>query len=683
MATRTATIIMRMDTGDYQAGAQRMSSAQRQMIAETKAANAQLLQSSRQEQREAAGDARKYGGLLERRGSLMSGSDRETVSLKARGSSERAATLAEQTAGRQALLERLAARKMAAQQAVAIARTEETELTALARAGAEQRMAVSKTEGQTKAGGGHWYDAMGGKRIVKQELKYAAAMAVGAHSPEMGLAVMGLLSGGPAGLAAAGIATVSMLYGKAVESAKQLRDAQEQHTDRLREAAEWARHLYQAPTTRLGGSLRERADSLDKEVLAIEKARRKEQSERGLMDRFAEAMEKQWKMGGPTSREERHALEDQDKAAARREAAQRRQQAQLEDQIEGRRRLMDLDIAAHAAEVGLMEEGPAKRRAVLLAAQAAEGKRFNAETLETQRTMAIAGKSIPEVNVYTRQRNAEAAAVERRRLAERQGVLRQEEAETRKEHQAAVEAEIQATTEGYARERAVLRSKHDWERAEYDRAGRDKTELLRRQAAEEEALRRQQAEVNVQLIRQGSASAIDLRLMAHEITELEAFRERLSQQVQAQTKGPLTEANKRAIESASQAEESKRVGGVVAGEIERHRTPMQQYQQFKRDIEAAVHREDPVLKAEAERRKMTVRQLANEMEAQKALELAPEQKHGGRFTDAASHWREVQSQLSATENYPKETVAELKRIQASNEALRTELEKWRREGVLR
>jgi hypothetical protein len=202
-------------------------------------------------------------------------------------------------------------------------------------------------------------------------------------------------------------------------------------------------------------------------------------------------------------------------------------------------------------------------------------------------------------------------------------------------------------------------------------------------------MRKQQTDQSIgELWRQKNATTRDIRLMAHEITEYEAFRERLEDEKTRQKGKPLNEVERGAVNSAAIAEENKRRGTVIAGELTQRETPTQKYERFKKDLEAAVSTEDKVLVAEARRRgymkkgQPDTRRLADEMEAQKALELAPERQHGGRFTDAESYWKEIQGQINKTD-YPKATLEEVKRMVASNDAMRAVLEHWKTQGVIR
>jgi hypothetical protein len=203
-------------------------------------------------------------------------------------------------------------------------------------------------------------------------------------------------------------------------------------------------------------------------------------------------------------------------------------------------------------------------------------------------------------------------------------------------------------------------------------------------------MRKQQSDQSIgELWRQKEATTRDIRVMAHEITEYEAFRERLTDEKTRQKGKPLNDAEQAAVNSAANAEENKRRGTVIAGELTQRETPTQKYERFKKDLEAAVSTEDKVLVAEAKRRgyltkkgQGDARRMADEMEAQKALELAPERQHGGRFTDAESYWKEIQGQINKTD-YPKATLEEVKRMTASNDAMRAILEHWKTQGVIR
>ena len=735
MATRTATIIMRMDTSDAQAGAQRMSAAQRQMVTEAKAANAELASatksapefsvnkaSSGQELAflrekaaywaQQASDTDRSYAVREAATKRYMQVQRAAANLEANqaqaaqaGAGVQAAITTKRTVDEAAgLRQRLAAQQAAGTQAVGIEREQQQERTAAARQGAAQRAGVEGGVGGGGAGGGHWYAGLGGKRIVKQELKYAAAMAIGAHSPELGLASMGLMSGGPAGLIAAGVATVSALYQQAREEANKLAEAQERHTDSLREAAKWASKLYQAPTTRLGGALRERAESLDQQVADMDKARRKEDRERGNFAKFATWVEAGGLLGHnfATSHSRRRNLEDADRRRLAEEAQRRREQARAEDAYENSTVLRGSETKARQSEIQLMGGGPAQRKAELKERQRAEVEGFDAETEETMRAMKLAGKSVSERNAYVATRNKQMSAFDRTQAAEKKKLGQDEQHETAKERQSANEAEIQARTEGYARERALMKSRHEWERSEYDRAGRDKTELIRKQLAEEEALRRDQLQINVHMIRQAEADHAEayhaIKIRAGEMTSLQSTRLRLLAEYENQTHQKPDQSARLAIEAKAQGEYEKGISGVVQAHQEKLESPLQRLQRLrenlfgKRDakgnlvMERDAAGQTRAVNLGAVGLKMLKPEVAAKMMEKEALETwrsLPQQPHGGRFTDAGSHWKDVQSSLSASENVPKEIKTLLLKEQDENMRFRTDLMKALRDGLLK
>lgn len=130
--------------------------------------------------------------------------------------------------------------------------------------------------------------------------------------------------------------------------------------------------------------------------------------------------------------------------------------------------------AVEQARIAAMADGPAKARAAMEQRQAQE--KYEAQWGNYVRPGSVDEKVLGEVHAQ-------------QRIAQE----RQEQEEIRRGRLEAQEANINATQEGFARDVSLLRLKHASEIQEYDRAGRDKTSLLERQASERVALAKEEA----------------------------------------------------------------------------------------------------------------------------------------------------------------------------------------------
>jgi len=153
------------------------------------------------------------------------------------------------------------------------------------------------------------------------------------------------------------------------------------------------------------------------------------------------------------------------------QAAQKRKIAEEDAAADERRRRAAEDQAVLESKIALMYEGPARRRAELAAKQAAE-----------IREASVPGSGVDMAKL------AEKHANEQKKL---QQDLAEEQ---RQEAYAGQQAQIEATQDGFARELAMVKLKHAQEIEEYDRAGKDKTALVQRQAWEEYEIRRRAAQ---------------------------------------------------------------------------------------------------------------------------------------------------------------------------------------------
>lgn len=556
---------------------------------------------------------------------------------------------------------------------------------------------------QQDQGGPGLIQAMGGKRLLKNQMKYAAGTLAGMHGGEVGMASMAALSFTPiVGAAVGGLILMGSLYHAATEKAKALKDEQERYNKHLKDSVAWAKEMADLDATPLSRSLREQSQK------HADEARRQREAvgsgEMGFLEKLGFGG-----MGDEVryARSRQHAAQalGEEKAAARLDA-----QAAAEE-VRNRQRAMD--DAVTAANVAEMEssygDSPSKRRAMLAARQQQEADRMergNADRLErlTLDTSPGASQRLSE----EMDRQAAIRYEQQRKFGYQQNGLEQQLAyEQRQEQGSAEDARINATMEGYAREEALLKAKHARELDERTRAGTVTAELLQRQQAEQDAIakRRNQAIADMQQDMEAAAAvargdktsgeaeweakarqlsreysmtadelermhaafiamkqaqadkglldnakeiAITLDRVNRKISEQEALRRRL------QLANP--EASSEAIQKAAEAQEKLQMTQWVKGQL-----PVEQFKDYRENLERAVEMN------------LVGKHAAAGMLQKKMNELLGGDKLG-QFTDSAGHWRSIQSSLIRKDDLPRLTVEELQKI-------REEISRLRKEGA--
>lgn len=711
--TRSLTIALRVDSGGMDAGIQHALAQNRQFAAEVGRIN-QNLADSRARYAAAKASGASPEVLSARKAELDASRQSMAVAMadaKLRASLEdtvfRAthSSLEIQLRDRQNYYTRL--RTMHAgntNMLLQIDRAYQVEVGAINRQIAQQAVASAA---MAAPGGGGMINALGGKRLVKQELKYAAGTGLGMHGGEVGMAIMAGLSMAPAaGAVVGGLILLGSTYKAAKDSAQALVEKQERHADAVRESVKWSRQLADSLNTATGRKMEGRADELEEQARKIERESKKNIREKGMSDYLWAGMQRL-----TTGKDDltQGVLEDiQQYQEAMNEAALRRGQAHDQQRLARQRDLEDAQAATKSSEIATMEDGPAKRRAELEHRQTQEELKAQREDSDRIAAMKQDLSEGAEARLKEEQDRQNRSHTERmrQRLNQDKALVLQEQRERRQDQASAEDAHIAATMDGYAREEALLRSKHTRERDERFRAGSFSIALIARQQDEEEALRHKRARAIAdmqqdmetaaavavgsktsteaewegrarQLSREYSLTADELERMhqafiamkqaqadkglldnAREIDiALDRVNRKISEQEAIRRRLQLAnpEASGDAIDKAAKAQEKLAVTQWAKGQL-----PVEQFKDYREQLDRAI--EMGVMGKSAAAGLL-----------QKKMNELMGGGGPGRFTDSASHWRDVQSSLIRKDDLPRLTVEELK-------AIREEISRLRREG---
>ena len=152
-------------------------------------------------------------------------------------------------------------------------------------------------------------------------------------------------------------------------------------------------------------------------------------------------------------------------------------------------------MAEQAATISAMVKGPERDRLELIQRQSQALIELN-QRHEDRLTLFAADptKSLEDFRAEAERLKRETESQVRIFRTERAAQERQANEELHSEEVQARQAEIRLIADSYDREVALLKDKHAEEIRSYDQAGRDKTQLLRKQAAEEQEIVAKQRE---------------------------------------------------------------------------------------------------------------------------------------------------------------------------------------------
>jgi hypothetical protein len=577
----------------------------------------------------------------------------------------------------------------------------------------DKSYAAESAQVMAQSGGGSLLGMFGGKRLAKQEIKYAAATGLGMHGGEVGMAASAMLAmSGPAALVVGGLILIGSAYSSAEKRAQQLVDAQKSYNAYLREGVEWAKKLAEAPNTAVGRAAGDRAEQLR------EGARKIEDELQAQKDNARWYQAIPLLLGGIISGDfftkDMFAGEhkQQQMAAEMKAEADRLELTRHENAgIQSRRDAAAMNAGVESARIAAMAEGPERRRLALVQSQADATRKLTEQLSDRRRFFEqdqSAGSSDRLKEELARQ---DAIWVNHFAIQawQRDGARRQAEAEQRQEAASAEEAEIRAYQSGYAREAALLELKHRREIEEYDAAHRDKTNLLRVHAAEDysqdegrlkEAMDLVQGLERARDLAQGKATPAqfewldlekklaDLGVIASKVAEIKGL---FDQMKQAQADQPLDaeiknlniqldlargkiddlEAARRRLGAANPQASPEKIAAVTAlqdqvklanwakQQADSLKTPVERFREYRDELERA-------------------REAGDLTKAQEAALL--EKKMGdlmgrpdtGRFSDPASRWQEIQSAVLKPDDTAKLTLEEIRQLRAEIAKLRSD-----------
>jgi hypothetical protein len=229
---------------------------------------------------------------------------------------------------------------------------------------------------QMAAGGGGMVGGIG-KREMRHVLRSGAGMALGQGGGEIGgIASMGIMIGGTAGAAVAGLMLIGEAYKSATEQAKKLAETQKEYNKDLREAAAWSEKETARKTTAWGSKNRERVQQLKEKAAEIHDAAESARLTRGYVDKatagwarvFTGNSGKEGTEADTTAAGRNNTLIRRREQAANEEAAMREKIAAREE-VTGRGNRQEERTARYQqAKIGTMAPGVAKDRAEMKAA---------------------------------------------------------------------------------------------------------------------------------------------------------------------------------------------------------------------------------------------------------------------------------------------------------------------------
>ena len=231
-------------------------------------------------------------------------------------------------------------------------------------------------------------------------------------------------------------------------------------------------------------------------------------------------------------------------------------------------------------------------------AQAAEELKATLSDLKDKETeLSAAGHAFPEVETRPARQAAQSLYAERMRDIEGREKDEAYSKETQAseallaDRRAADEAQIRATTEGYAQRLALMKNDHLKERMQYSLLGRDKTELVRGQLADELALRREMArevkDIEDEIAGRKGLAEGTLTPAAAEWARMEKNLQGLTLTREAIDRIKI--AWDQAVAAEGKAEGGRKVAEFAKGERERLATPIEQLASYVLDLTDAVN----------------------------------------------------------------------------------------------
>jgi hypothetical protein len=322
-------------------------------------------------------------------------------------------------------------------------------------------------------GGGGMLAMFGGKRLVKQELKYAAANVMGMHGGEAGMAISGglMMPTVAGGLAVGGVAMLGMAYNAAHQQAKELEATQREHAKQVRESVTWMEKLVAAQSTASGRSYRGRADTLKERAEETEEKSRLRGSTLTLADTAGVGLDAIFHGGIENTAFGKRVLEekkmaDRDKA----EAAKLLRWDRDEQKYEAFNRLEDMKSGVKSTGISGLADGPAKRRAALDQEQADARRHLDEEQFERVRNLSrYQGADKAQLEKENQQRELdENTQFDAKRLTQNANLVKQEARNERDARSEATQARIKADNFGFAREAKMLNERHklEWTKAQ-------------------------------------------------------------------------------------------------------------------------------------------------------------------------------------------------------------------------
>jgi hypothetical protein len=377
---------------------------------------------------------------------------------------------------------------------------------------------------------------------MRQGLKFVGEQAAFSVAPELGLAGS-MISGAGLGAAALPVGAAFAAIGFLVAGFKGCTDAVNDAQKAMKEFADFGQqtvesHLAVIAETRAPTGVEAEKAKLGERDKKIAEISGRDTDKTSAWNEF-------W-TGGPAKdstgamlTKEAKAQQARDLASATKDREEYRAYVSRKQETVAAQKKAHEEETVGEAKIAGMYEGPAKAKAALELKQKKELGEARAQNYLTPG--AVNEKPILE-----------------KQAVERANLERQQQDEIRRDRLAAEQANISATQDGYAREVALLALKHRTEIEEYDRAGRDKTNLVARQASERVALAKAEAREIQQLWNQYTAAWVSANLRGVE-AERAGMKYRHEQQLLAET-----DPAKRTIIEQTQAQERAKLERDVA-----------------------------------------------------------------------------------------------------------------------
>jgi hypothetical protein len=516
---------------------------------------------------------------------------------------------------------------------------------------------------QRGVGGGFWGPLAGRGRTFKAAGRLAAVQAMSTVGPPelaqaSGFGMMSYMSmAGQSGALGMGLGIGAMALGAyAIKgSLAEIAATRKQITAWTKEEEKSAQNIRDAfawkpETTGVGDVYRAGAEAERQAVTeGKDRAKAYEESQPGLWGSFKQGKYPRVRMGDYEF--QRQALKDQ---ASLHETQLRYYESMAAEEavIAESRREKDRLTALEAERLQGMAAGPLRDAAELDMRRAEAARAYNEEMEDADRRYKAAGQGVKAMADWPAI-DATYAAEKTRIAADRESRdalagERESQAWKRRNREAIDELEtneklrIEIKQQGTARAIALMEVEHQAELRALDRAGADKTNIIKRQALEAEKL---MAEATRPLKDEAAQLALQIAYNRGEITAAGMARQSLF----LQHPGASPEEHRLLVEKADLTERARLTG--IARETRLGLHPMEQYAEFQREMT------DVMGKGGLSRSDATIALRDKIKGLIGGADIA-----GGAFQGGVGHWQATQSALMRGSDVPAETLGEIQKL---------------------